>query len=58
MHFLDNETSQYLSIDRVWIEGKGNIKELPVLSNYKIKTETAIEIKNLFKLNKEKINIV
>jgi hypothetical protein len=58
LHFLDNETSQYLSIDRVWIEGKGNIKELPVLSNYKIKTETAIEIKNLFKLNKEKINIV
>lgn len=58
IYYIDDEANHYLSIDKVWIDGKGNTKKVNVLSNYTIESEALHEIKNLFKLKKERIDIV
>lgn len=60
LYYHEGEEHQYLSIDRIFIEGKGKGKtnRTSVIKNYRIDTSTAKDVQKEFRLKREKIDII
>ncbi|MGB0838504.1 MAG: hypothetical protein ACPGXL_00115 [Chitinophagales bacterium] len=59
LYYLDEEQKHYLSIDRIFIEkrGEGKTNRTSIIENYCIDTENAKGILTEFKNNQERINV-
>ena len=60
LYYLDGESNQYLSIEKVIIEdrGKGNKKRTPIVENYTISNSIANELNTNFRMTQEKVNVI